>query len=243
METNFTDLRNLTELTVREFMSNHNVAGHDIDHFIAVRNHAIKALKHENISDTKKIQVELAAMLHDVDDSKIFSQSVDYQNAKFILDTIFTKMSFVNIVSDCSYDVFKQGIIVLISLVSCSKNGDDDVEESWMAIPRDADRLEAIGKIGIQRCTDYANHIKLPYYLDSTPRAKTSEEALLFATRDRFNRYKNGHKSVSMIDHYYDKLLHIGRPEYLCSNNPYILEKSNKRNQEMIDYVVNFKFE
>nr|AEX62290.1 putative metal-dependent phosphohydrolase [Moumouvirus Monve] len=223
-------------------MIGHDVGGHGFDHFIAVRNHALKALEFENISTTKKLQVELAAFLHDVDDPKIFHTSINYQNARHVLDTSFKEIKFDDLILDTTYESFKNDIIQLISLVSCSKNGDDEPPEPWMAIPRDADRLEAIGEIGITRCRDFAIHINLPFYTLETPIAKTCEDVLKFATIERFNKYKSGHKSISMIDHYYDKLLHIGKLAYLKSQNPYILKEAEKRNEIMIDFVLNFKY-
>ncbi|BCS83567.1 metal dependent phosphohydrolase [Cotonvirus japonicus] len=236
------NLRELIEQEIRNLMVNHNVAGHNIDHFFAVRDHALRALKFENLSPTKNLQVELAAVLHDIDDTKIFPDSGDYRNAKMILDKVFDKIQYKDVISDINYDDFKSTIIQLISLVSCSKNGDDEPPESWMAIPRDADRLEAIGEIGIQRCLEYTMHIKLPFYTSETPRPKSRDEVISFATKERFDKYKSGHKSVSMIDHYYDKLLHIGKPECLCSKNKYILEEASKRTGIMIDFVFNYDY-
>uniref|UniRef100_A0A6G6AD82 Hd superfamily phosphodiesterase n=1 Tax=Borely moumouvirus TaxID=2712067 RepID=A0A6G6AD82_9VIRU len=235
-------LRRCIENETKKIMIGHDVGGHGFDHFVAVRNHALKALEFENISTTKKLQVELAAFLHDVDDPKIFPNSIDYQNARLVLDTSFNEINFNDLISDITFESFKTDIIQLISLVSCSKNGDDEPPEQWMAIPRDADRLEAIGQIGITRCKEFAIHIKLPFYIKTTPIAKTREDVFKYATIDRFNKYKSGHKSVSMIDHYYDKLLHIGKSTNLRSQNPYILEEAKKRNEEMIEFVLNYKY-
>nr|WBF71123.1 putative metal-dependent phosphohydrolase HD domain protein [Megavirus caiporensis] len=223
-------------------MKNHNIAGHGLDHFVAVRDHAINALKFEQLSNEKNLQVLLAAYLHDVDDNKIFPRSIDYQNARKILDDSFQSFDYSKLNFNITYDEFKTGIIQLVSLVSCSKNGDDEPPEKWMAIPRDADRLEAIGEIGVQRCLEYTNHINLPYYLTDTPRAKNMTDINLFATTERFNNYKSGKKSVSMIDHYYDKLLHIGKPNCLRSQNKYILEEAAKRNNIMINYLLNYEY-
>ncbi|AGC02341.1 Metal dependent phosphohydrolase [Acanthamoeba polyphaga moumouvirus] len=235
-------LRKCIERETKNIMNGHDVGGHGFDHFIAVRNHALKALEFENISTTKKLQVELAAFLHDVDDPKIFPTSINYQNALLVLDASFSEIKFDDLVSDITFDSFKNDVIQLISLVSCSKNGDDEPPEPWMAIPRDADRLEAIGEIGITRCRDFAIHINLPFYTSETPIAKTREDVLKFATIERFNKYKSGHKSISMIDHYYDKLLHIGKSACLRSQNTYILGEAEKRNEIMIDFVLNFKY-
>jgi hypothetical protein len=44
---------------------------------------------------------------------------------------------------------------------------------------------------------------------------------------------------VSVIDHLYDKILHIGlRPEN--TNNEYLLDVSSKRTQVIKEYIFNF---
>nr|URM62476.1 hd phosphohydrolase domain containing protein [Mimivirus sp.] len=192
--TYFDTIKELVENETIKLMKNHNIAGHGLDHFVAVRDHAINALKFEQLTNEKNLQVILAAYLHDVDDNKIFPKSTNYQNARKILDDTFKNFDYTKLNFNITYDEFKTNIIQLISLVSCSKNGDNEPPEKWMAIPRDADRLEAIGEIGIQRCLEYTNHISLPYYLADTPRAKNMIDINLFATTERFNSYKSGKK-------------------------------------------------
>lgn len=132
---------------------------------------------------------------------------------------------------------FIEDVLELISLVSCSKNGNREPREKWMVIPRDCDRLEAIGEIGIQRCDEYSAAINAPDYTPDTVKVYTEEELWQVATPERFAKYK---KSVSKIDHYYDKLLHIGTPECLKSQNAYILEEAARRNNLMVKYVLDF---
>jgi uncharacterized protein len=224
-------IRKAVESCLKELMVGRDVGGHGFDHFIVVADHAVNALTHENISDRRKLQVELAALLHDADEDKIFPESVNYENARRILSET---------VDIDDKETFIDEIINMIDIVACSRNGDNEVPESWMAIPRDCDRLEAIGQIGIDRCREYTDHLGNPYHIDSTPRVKTLEELWQVATGDRFNDYMNGKKSFSMIDHYYDKLLHIGQPNRLRSQNPYILAEASRRNDVMIEFVLSY---
>jgi uncharacterized protein len=210
-------------------MEDVQVSGHGLDHFIAVTNHAVNALKYENLSDEQKLQVELAALLHDVDDHKLFPDNKNHENARKIL---------TNAMPDDEHLI--QGIIQMIDLVSCSKNGDREPSEPWMAIPRDADRLEAIGQIGIDRCLQFNKHKGVPLHTDTTPRVSNLEELSQVVTPERFEGYGRGVPSASMIDHYYDKLLHIGSSNRLRSQNPYILEEATRRNQVMIDFVLEY---
>jgi hypothetical protein len=64
-------IRNLIKIInkIPEFKNKH---GHDVNHFVNVYNHAIKAVKYENISDITKEKIKLAALLHDLDNGKIF---------------------------------------------------------------------------------------------------------------------------------------------------------------------------
>lgn len=209
---------------LHKLMVGHDIGGHGIDHMLKVAEHASNALEYETLSPQKKLQIYLAALLHDADDDKIF-KSENYENARQILAKLFI-----------DHDV-KEDIIEMISLVSCSKNGDSVPREPYMVIPRDCDRLEAIGEIGIERCLEYSQHIGNPLHADTTPRVYTREELWKVATAERFANYK---RSASVIDHYYDKLLHIGQPDKLKSGNKYILMEAMRRNEVMIDYVLNY---
>lgn len=234
-------IRQRVDIKLEELMKDHkDDDGHGLNHFMAVGKHAIRALNCEDLPIHIKLQIELAARLHDVDDPKIFTESINYQNAYKILKEIFIEISFKDIFPDVDYDKFIQGIIDMIKLVSCSQNGDDDPIEKWMAIPRDCDRLEAIGKIGIKRCHEFTLHSGNPLHDDDTVKVYTEEELWKVATRERFNNYKIIKKSSTMIDHYYDKLLHIGKLESLKSQNLYILGKAIKRNNLMIKFVLDY---
>lgn len=215
----------LTKLTT--FMEDHSVPGHDMEHFLAVVNHVDEALKSELLDESTSQLVRLAALLHDVDDSKLFPDHHDNENARHLLQDILN-------------DEDTDKVLHMIDLVSCSHGGNSDVENPYMALPRDADRLEAIGKIGIERCRSYTEHKKAPRHTDETPRVYSSDELWKVATDDRFKHYTTGVKSESEIDHYYDKLLHIGKSRNLKSKNVYILAEAERRNQIMIDYVLDY---
>lgn len=219
-------------LNLRSLMIGSNVAGHNLDHFLAVREHAVKALNRETLSERQKLQVELAALLHDADDKKLFPTSQNYGNARVILDDVEIE----------NHNDFVEGIVHMIDLVSCSKNGDsvNQTDKLWMLIPRDCDRLEAIGAIGIQRCYAFTLHKKAPLHTESTIQAITPEAVMAAATPERFEAYMRGAQSASMIDHYYDKLLHIGQPHRLRSQNPYILGEAKARHENMIIYVIDY---
>lgn len=232
---NFTDIRVKVQFELQSLIYGVNVAAHDYDHFIAVWNHSIEALKHEQLPERVKLQVELAALLHDADDKKLFPRKDTvrpYNNARTILEKTTKEVD--------NQDEFIQGIIDMISLVSFSENGDSEPPQPWMAIPRDCDRLEAIGEIGIKRCKDFIVEKKGLFHTPNTPIATTKHELEIAADPARFKAYMSGARSSSMIDHYYDKLLHIGKPECLRSQNPYILQEAARRNDVMTNFVIDY---
>lgn len=224
-------IRTTTFQILQNLMKPHDNSGHGYTHVQTVYKHARKALEYEpTLTDQQKLQVQLAALLHDADDEKIFPDSKNYSNARDILNTSYPDQPELH-----------EQIIDLIKLVSTRQNGDSDVEQSWMAIPRDCDRLEALGQIGLDRTLAYAQHKGNPMHLDTTPRCFTKEELYKIATPERFAAYSSGKiSSDSVIDHCYDKLLHIGSPSSLKSNNPYILQVAAERNGIIEDFVLNY---
>ena len=103
-----------------------------------------------------------------------------------------------------------------------------------MLIPRYADRLEAIGIIGIQRCYQYTITTQAPLYTPATLRAQDVDTILEEAKR-RYPNY-NGN-SVSMVDHFYDKLIGVS---IFPIKNDYFDAESEKRRQPLIDFLLYF---
>ena len=223
----------LTEL----FNENNIDEGHGIEHALKVMDHADNALilSKEPRENSSRQAIRYAALLHDADDRKFFPTSQGgYQNARRILNkTIPKERSVIELV------------LKMIDLVSCSSNGNslDKIKkgEEWMLIPRMCDRLEAIGEIGVLRVWIYNKHVNRPLFLSTTPRASNMSELKAIATPDRFNEYLQVKKSASMIDHFYDKLLHIGTDEVVrVVNNPYIRSEAQKRHDFTVDFVLKF---
>ena len=199
---------------------------HNLEHFLAVEKHCIEAVKYEDLSDKTKELIILAGLLHDLDDHKLFPDNSDYENARFVLKDYSNED--VNLIID------------MISLVSCSVNGDSDAPEKWMLIPRDADRLEAIGEIGVSRCITYTQKVGKPMHNENTPVCHTLEELDQFITEERFKEYQVRGFSLTAMDHFIDKLLQIGKPEKLKSQNLYILKVANELNQFTKNYYINY---
>ena len=166
------------------------------------------------------------ALLHDADDAKYFPDTANYENARKILSTDQTLSAEA-----------VETIIMMISLVSTSKNKDTipDGLAIWMLFPRYADRLEAIGLIGVERTLEYTLKKGQPLFLEETAKAKTVDELNAIATKERYDSYVS--KSVSMFDHLYDKLLHLGN---FPIRNKYFDQECDKRMQPLIDLALVF---
>ena len=113
-----------------------NTDGHDVDHSLRVYNNAMCLA--ENYPDCDRMVISLAALLHDVDDHKLFN-TVNNANARGFL-------SEHNVEQDVT-----EKICDVINSVSFSKNKDKSPDTIEGKIVQDSDRLDAIGAIGIAR--------------------------------------------------------------------------------------------
>lgn len=225
---------------VKQFCKLNNLDdSHGYMHFMRVLQHASNACKHENIQFIHKFAILLASLLHDVDDAKYFN-TTNFANARSLL-LMTNEISGDNLPAFITSD-WTELVIDMISLVSCSKNGNELPENypQWTLIPRLADRLDALGEIGIERTIAFNNMKGRPMHDKNTKRAYTLVELNNIATLDRFNQYVNGHAELTTIGHIYDKLIHIGRPEYFGTTNKYIIDEANKGRNEMEQFVIKY---
>ena len=117
-----------------------NSGGHDSSHSVRVYENALKIAETEPSCDMTV--VALASILHDVDDHKLFD-SKDNDNArKFLEDKGIQKEKI-------------EEIVRVINSVSFSKNRGKKPETLEGKIVQDADRLDALGAIGIARTFAY----------------------------------------------------------------------------------------
>lgn len=117
-----------------------NADGHDAAHSLRVYRNAMKIAEKEPEAD-KEI-VALAALLHDADDHKLF-QTSNNGNARSFLSQ--------NNVPDEK----TERICIAINAVSFSQNREKRPQTLEGMIVQDADRLDALGAIGIARTFAY----------------------------------------------------------------------------------------
>ena len=118
-----------------------------------------------DLKDDQTLALRLAALLHDADDRKYFTQTnpdLKYENAVQIVKDVTDNIQVVDQVCE------------MISYVSASGNGNSVpqscVEKPYLLWPRWSDRLEAIGTIGMVRCYQYNTECGAPLSCDTTPK-------------------------------------------------------------------------
>lgn len=133
--------------------------------------------------DTDLFITELAALLHDVDDWK-YSKSDDFEKSKAWLEEIGIENRQI------------EAIIHILENISFKGNGEENKISSLEGkIVQDADRIDAIGAIGIARVFAYGGSKGRAIYDPEKPFKKnmTAEE------------YMNN--NGSSVNHFYEKLL------------------------------------
>jgi len=114
-----------------------DASGHDVEHTMRVLNTARHIAEEEG---AERGIVCLAALLHDVDDAKLFPETAE---------TLGNARRFMQANKVEPADV--EAVLTAIREVSFSKNGGEPPSTLEAACVRDADRLDAIGAIGIAR--------------------------------------------------------------------------------------------
>ena len=171
-----------TEDFVRAFLEGEG-SGHDWWHIERVRNMALFIHKKEEKGDP--FIIELAALLHDIGDRKLHK---DEEFGRKLLLEIIDKLQITE--SEKAH-IFE--IIESLSFKGAEVRTDMRTIEG--KIVQDADRLDAIGAIGIARAFAYGG----------------SKKRLIYDPQDKpilhknYDQYKNS--NGSSINHFYEKLL------------------------------------
>src|SRR5450631_1697360 len=130
--------------------------------------------------------VELAALLHDIADAKFYDgdENVGPMKAKQFLETLSIEKEIINHVENIIRNIsFKGG------------NFANNFYSSELAVIQDADRLDAIGAIGVARAFNYGGFKNREIYNPEIPPD-------LQMTK---NDYKKS--NAPTINHFYEKLL------------------------------------
>lgn len=173
-------------LLAKEYMyqfHKNDYSGHDIAHIERVTSLAKYIAKQEHQGDF--LTIVLSALLHDVIDDKL----TDKHHALSELHQFFKKIELD--------DTVQKNIIFIIKHLSYRNGRNNDVTLPIEGqIVRDADRLDAIGAIGIARTFQFSGHFNEPMWTESPYHSIPSEKDMVDLP-------------PSAIRHFYDKLLKL----------------------------------
>ncbi len=173
-------IKNTAEYIKQEFAN--EATGHDWWHIYRVWKDAIELAKTEKCD---MFIVEMAALLHDLSDFKFNEKAAGEMKIKHWLES--QEVDEVN----------SSKILEVVEDVSFKGVGDESRTRSQeAAVVQDADRLDAIGAVGIARVFAYGGKVGRPLY---DPTIKPTEH-------QDFEDYKQ-HGNTSTINHFYEKLL------------------------------------
>ena len=210
---NDSELVEQTIAFVKETLHNAE-GGHDWFHIQRVFNNTLLLAKDENVNI---LVVSLAALLHDIADSKFHdgNESIGPKMAQdFLLSLHVDKKIIKHVIQIIKNMSFKNSLDK-----NKSKPNSKELE-----VVQDADRLDAIGAIGIARAFNYGGFKNRELYNPAiAPKLKMTKEA-----------YKKS--TAPTINHFYEKLLLL-KDKMNTKTGKKIAEQ---RHQFMLNYLKQF---
>lgn len=195
---------------VREIMDNDSA--HDFDHVMRVYKNAQKICKKEKANEKLVLS---AALLHDVvsypkSDKRSKNSSIESaKKSKIILK---------------QYGFSNDEILIISNAIRDHSFSQNKIPDSIVGkILQDADRLDAIGAIGIARVFATGGSLKRPFYNIDDPFCKT----------------RKPDDKIWTVDHFYRKLLKL---ESLMNTKSGKME-ANKRTKILKDFLKQLKLE
>ncbi|RFU61697.1 HD domain-containing protein [Bacillus sp. V59.32b] len=167
-----------------EFVKNqlgNDASGHDWFHIDRVRKLSLHIAHTENSGDL--FVVEMAALLHDIPDGKL------HENEEAGLDILMNWFKEIKLSEDR-----EKAITKIISTISFSA-GISELPSIEAKIVQDADRLDAIGAIGIARTFAYGGKKGQPMYDPS------------IEVRENMTKQEYRSGNSTSVHHFYEKLL------------------------------------
>lgn len=158
-------------------------SGHDWFHIERVYKNSLLISKNENCN---YLVVELAALLHDIADSKFHDgdEFIGPKTARIFLES-----------ANADKEIINQVIFIIENISFKGGNFNKKATSIELDIVQDADRLDAIGAIGIARTFNYGGFKNRQLYNpDIDPNLTMTKE-----------EYKNS--EAPTINHFYEKLL------------------------------------
>lgn len=186
-------------------------SGHDWFHIDRVRRMALRIGKTEG---GDLFIIEMAALLHDLDDYKITGlESHAPARAKSWLSSQNVEDDLASLILQVIEEVSYKGSEI-----------ETPVSTVESAVVQDADRLDAIGAIGIARTFAYGGHKNRLIY----------DPEIVPEMHDDFHSYKNS--TAPTINHFYEKLLLL--KDRMNTNSAKLM--AAQRHQFMENYLQHF---
>ena len=171
-------MENIIDFARKELVNDNT--GHGLQHALRVYNNARKINKIEK--GNEKI-VLTAALIHDTVDKKLFKdfdKRIEYVK-NFLLKNDYSTQEV-------------EEIVYIISNISWNKGKNAELNSLNAKIVRDADRLDAIGAMGIIRAIEYGNAKQTNFY---------DEENII----EKDGKFEFNKITKSTLSHFYEKLL------------------------------------
>jgi len=190
---------------------NDEPSGHDWYHIERVWKNAKKIFENENNGNL--FIVELSALLHDLADDKLFKEEEGFARIQYFLEGEGVSQK----------DMEK--VFEVVESISFSKQ---QTKKSSLSIEsqivQDADRLDAIGAIGIARAFTYGGNKGHPIFDPE------------ISIREEISKEEDGDRKTSTIHHFYEKLLKLKD----LMNTETGLQMAEKRHAFMEDFLAEF---
>jgi uncharacterized protein len=200
-----------TKVFVKKELSNAE-GGHDWWHVYRVWKMALKISEKENAN---QFVVELSSLLHDIADPKFNDGNEDI--GPFMAKEFLKKQ-------DVGQDIADE-VNYIIRNISF-KNSFDDPDSSSLEfkIVQDADRLDAIGAIGIARTFNYGGFKNRMIY-------DPGHKPVKYNSKEEYKK-----SDSPTINHFYEKLLHLKD----LMNTGTAKQIASERHQFILDYLDRF---
>jgi len=191
--------------------------GHDWFHIERVYHNAINIAKNE---DVNLYIVSLGALLHDIADAK-FHHGDENKGPEMAFEFLSKQGVSIEVIEHI------QNIIRYISFKQSKDQLTSSFTSKELEVVRDADRLDAIGAIGIARAFNYGGFKnRLLYHPDIKPNMNMTKE-----------EYKNS--KAPTINHFYEKLLLLKDMMHTETGK----KMAEERHQFMIEFLKQFVLE
>ncbi|RSK41434.1 HD domain-containing protein [Mangrovimonas spongiae] len=171
-----------TKIFVKQQLENAE-GGHDWFHTQRVLNNSLRIAKNENAD---VFVVALGALLHDIADSK-FHDGDENVGPRIAREFLFKL--------DVDLDVIDHVVNIIKNISYKGGNFEQTFTSPELNVIQDADRLDAIGAVGIARCFNYGGYKNRKLYdPDIAPKLNMNKEEYKASTAPTLN-------------HFYEKLL------------------------------------